>query len=907
MKKILNFLIKKERILLALVLCGLILFSTFEMGVSADNNYKIDYPVLDFTDIKSVYNFDGVDSYGNLEEDGWELTKDGHDYTLKLKDATVGKIVLPTDDADIDCFNSAKCGEDPRQSNVTVELYGNNVVYGHNSREDGIVGNYVKETKFTGDGNLRVDAVHGISIYSEVVFDGVDVEVNSHLYGINTNYSLTLNGGSYKIVSGDSSLISAEDMRLNKATIDAKISRVNDNYLAATEGTIESRRSLYIDGSNLTVRKGPNGIYAKDITINDSKIKDAGESALYTSIYASGGYDNGHTTNYAGNMTITNSNIALTGKEHALRAYGEMNVNGGEYDLTSTTSRTATVDAGTSFVLDGKANLSSVGNGYAVAVRSDKGTARFKNGTKVYLSAAVNSVADKYAVDQIAVSARKTYIEKNVEFEAFAGSQVFSYSPSLEKGAYYVETASIAEKNPKMLKLYIERKSREKVEMFHSSYRYVHVVPVVDNAKPVITGYVEGKEYCSLPTLTVTDDTGIDSITVNGKEIRDFVSESDTEKKFVVPISDSPIKDVVVTDVVGNKTTAKFTAYNGCAVDINGKVRLSYGETIVYDGKEKKPVVSVYYGTRKLKENADYKVTYSNNVNPGTATIKVTGMGGFTGTVTGTFTIEKQDNVISASNITKDYSTKDQTLYISATKKENAKLTYNSNNSNVLVDSNGKVTIKGGNTSSATITITASETAHYKKTTKNVVVTVKKLNNSVTASNVTKTYSSKDQTFTISAKQKGNAKLSYSSNNKSITVNSSGKVTIKKGYIGKATITITANESASYNKASTKITVTVNPATLQISKLSNVKGKKMTVKWSSDKNVTGYQVQYTTDSKFKKGVKTVTIRKNSTTSTTISKLTKGKKYYVRIRAYKTVSGTNYFSSWSKVKNVKISK
>ena len=81
----------------------------------------------------------------------------------------------------------------------------------------------------------------------------------------------------------------------------------------------------------------------------------------------------------------------------------------------------------------------------------------------------------------------------------------------------------------------------------------------------------------------------------------------------------------------------------------------------------------------------------------------------------------------------------------------------------------------------------------------------------------------------------------------------------------------------------------------------------MTVKWGKNKNVTGYQIQYSTDSKFKKSVKTVTISKNGTTSTTISKLTKDKKYYVRIRTYKTVSGTKYYSSWSKVKNVKISK
>ena len=66
---------------------------------------------------------------------------------------------------------------------------------------------------------------------------------------------------------------------------------------------------------------------------------------------------------------------------------------------------------------------------------------------------------------------------------------------------------------------------------------------------------------------------------------------------------------------------------------------------------------------------------------------------------------------------------------------------------------------------------------------------------------------------------------------------------------------------------------------------------------------TGYQLQYSTSSKFK-GAKTVTITKNKTTSKKISKLKAKKKYYVRVRTYKTVGKTKYYSSWSKVKSVK---
>ena len=60
--------------------------------------------------------------------------------------------------------------------------------------------------------------------------------------------------------------------------------------------------------------------------------------------------------------------------------------------------------------------------------------------------------------------------------------------------------------------------------------------------------------------------------------------------------------------------------------------------------------------------------------------------------------------------------------------------------------------------------------------------------------------------------------------------------------------------------------------------------------------------RYSTSSKFK-GAKTVTISKNKTTNKTISKLKAKKKYYVRIRTYKKIGSTKYYSSWSKAKTV----
>ena len=88
--------------------------------------------------------------------------------------------------------------------------------------------------------------------------------------------------------------------------------------------------------------------------------------------------------------------------------------------------------------------------------------------------------------------------------------------------------------------------------------------------------------------------------------------------------------------------------------------------------------------------------------------------------------------------------------------------------------------------------------------------------------------------------------------------------------------------------------------TTTISKLT-AKSKGFKVKWNK-KSVTGYQVQYSTSSKFTSAT-TATIKKASTVSTTIKKLKAKKKYYVRVRTYKTVSGQKLYSAWSKAKNV----
>ncbi|HAM16168.1 MAG TPA: hypothetical protein DCP91_10025 [Eggerthellaceae bacterium] len=120
--------------------------------------------------------------------------------------------------------------------------------------------------------------------------------------------------------------------------------------------------------------------------------------------------------------------------------------------------------------------------------------------------------------------------------------------------------------------------------------------------------------------------------------------------------------------------------------------------------------------------------------------------------------------------------------------------------------------------------------------------------------------------------------------------------------VGKATLTITGK--GSFTGTITK-TFKINPKGTSIAKLT--KGKKTgTVKatWKkqptkmSKSRITGYQVQLATNKNFSKGKKTVTVKGYKSLSKNVAGLESGKKYYAKIRTYKTVSGVKYYSPWS---------
>ena len=140
---------------------------------------------------------------------------------------------------------------------------------------------------------------------------------------------------------------------------------------------------------------------------------------------------------------------------------------------------------------------------------------------------------------------------------------------------------------------------------------------------------------------------------------------------------------------------------------------------------------------------------------------------------------------------------------------------------------------------------------------------------------------------------------------KTLVKNTDYTVSYAKGrkYVGKYAVKITFKGKYSGTKT---LYFTIKPKATSISSLK-AGSKKFTVKWKKQATqTTGYQVQYSASSKFSK-VKTVTVGKNTTVSKKISKLSGKKKYYVRVRTYKTVKingkSIRIYSGWSKAKTV----
>ena len=228
--------------------------------------------------------------------------------------------------------------------------------------------------------------------------------------------------------------------------------------------------------------------------------------------------------------------------------------------------------------------------------------------------------------------------------------------------------------------------------------------------------------------------------------------------------------------------------------------------TYAYDGKAKKPGVTVKLNGKTLKNGTDYTVSYSNNTKVGTATVKITGKGNYTGSVSKTYNIKNNFKKATVSGIsTKAFTGKNITQSI--TVKYNGKTLKNGTDYTVSYSSNkniGTATVKITGKGSYTGTITKAFKINPAKQ------EIQKL-------------TAKSKAFFVDWAQKGSAtgyEIQYATNSK---FTSAKKVTIKNNKTDKTTVSKLSGKKKYY---------------VRVRSYTTVKGTKYYGAWSSVKNVT---------------------------------------------------------------------
>ena len=301
--------------------------------------------------------------------------------------------------------------------------------------------------------------------------------------------------------------------------------------------------------------------------------------------------------------------------------------------------------------------------------------------------------------------------------------------------------------------------------------------------------------HCSVCGAVIKAQT---TITATGHKSSGWI----VDKAASIGVKGSKHKECTVCKKV--LETAEIPALSRISIS-KASVTLSTS-TYAYDGKAKKPGVTVKLNGKTLKNGTDYTVSYSNNTKVGTATVKITGKGNYTGSVSKTYSIKNNFKKATVSGISnKSYTGKNITQSI--TVKYNGKTLKNGTDYTVSYSNNkniGTATVKIAGKGSYTGTITKTFKINPAKQ------EIQKL-------------TAKSKAFFVDWAQKGSAtgyEIQYATNSK---FTSAKKVTITNKKTDKTTVSKLSGKKKYY---------------VRVRSYTTVKGTKYYGAWSSVKNVT---------------------------------------------------------------------
>ena len=375
-----------------------------------------------------------------------------------------------------------------------------------------------------------------------------------------------------------------------------------------------------------------------------------------------------------------------------------------------------------------------------------------------------------------------------------------------------------------------------------------------------------------------------------------------------------------------------------------------------YNGKSHEPEIESSESAPELEQGSDYEVTYENNINAGTATVKITGKDIFCGTVERSFKITPDENGMYVC-----YFAENNETYLETTFKgkkvepevvidglvqgKDYTVTYVNNEKpgEARAELTGIGNYKGSETLYFTIygklpaadpiadqtytgkeltpaivipglkagedyymyyednlypgvaTVTIYGTGYYKGTATIHFKIIKKTEKFVSNVKLNRTsYTYTGKTIRPSVTVTVNGKKIGASAYKLYYKNN------KNSGIG----TVQVRGTGKYSRINKTLTFKILPPKTLLTGLKKA-NRSFTASWKKNIQATGYQIQYAADSRFTKERKTVIVGKQSATRYKISGLKNKKTYYVRIRSYKRVGKKVLYSSWSTVKKIRV--
>ena len=375
-----------------------------------------------------------------------------------------------------------------------------------------------------------------------------------------------------------------------------------------------------------------------------------------------------------------------------------------------------------------------------------------------------------------------------------------------------------------------------------------------------------------------------------------------------------------------------------------------------YNGKSHEPEIESSESAPELEQGSDYEVTYENNINAGTATVKITGKDIFCGTVERSFKITPDENGMYVC-----YFAENNETYLETTFKgkkvepevvidglvqgKDYTVTYVNNEKpgEARAELTGIGNYKGSETLYFTIygklpaadpiadqtytgkeltpaivipglkagedyymyyednqypgvaTVTIYGTGYYKGTATIHFKIIKKTEKFVSNVKLNRTsYTYTGKTIRPSVTVTVNGKKIGSSAYKLYYKNN------KNSGIG----TVQVRGTGKYSRINKTLTFKILPPKTLLTGLKKA-NRSFTASWKKNIQAIGYQIQYAADSRFIKERKTVTVGKQSAIRYKISGLKNKKTYYVRIRSYKRVGKKVLYSSWSTVKKIRV--